>query len=538
MERPAVASAAVAVTQENPITPTSTPSEPTITNLIAFAGNATITARPSTEALQDNANPPAAKRRRVEKPPGKSPSAQLPAPHGSANVPRPTTETDAIASAVPSSTGQRPVFQQPTAQPTRTRKPRAPTKAKGKQRAEGPAASNTADSTQTVAGPADVETQAPKAKRPRKLAKGKGRQTAEEAAAEVVTDAVQGTANKRKGTRGRRRRSPTPEEAATETISPSTVKMAELCKDTRKGKKSKREAELRAMEEAEYAKKAQKEVRDLVAAGEAEAPSSNPQETADERLERLARANQADRAVPQLIIMDNEIIIDQNTLQIDRHANAAIERNAEQLESVDETDLSRRVNGATFLQIDRSGSWNEEQTDLLYNGLRMFGTDFQTISKMFPGRTRRSIKLKFCKEEKTDYTRIKEALTGERIPVDIEEFSKITNTVFDDPKELEREMEEDRRVLERDMAAEKEVMQEAVRKRAEEVRVEGEAVEVEESTKENEQGGKRKGKRGKGEKVERKKRGKRGKEADAGVEEVVLGPIEEGGSLGQVGVAA
>jgi transcription factor TFIIIB component B'' len=517
------------VAQENLSTPpVHTPGPPAITS-----NSTSSTAAASIGALQANVNPPATKRRRVEQPQTKNSSTQSSTPKASANVPRSTTETDAVVSE-PSITAGRGYFSSRSrSKPDKAKKPTKPkvsAKARGKQRADVATAPNDADATQITSGPANAASQPPKAKRPRKPAKGKGRQTAEEAAAEVVADATQGTAGKKRNVRSRRKRSPTPEEAATETIIASEVKMVDLCKDMRKGKKSKRERELQIMEEAEIAKKRQKELHDLLAAEEPEAPDSNPQETTDERLERLATAGT--RAQPETILVDGEITIDYNTMQIDRHANAAVERRAEQQESVEETDLSRRVNAGSYMKVERSGSWNEDETTKFYDGLGMFGTDFEMISKLFPGRSRRSIKLKFCKEEKADYQRIKETLMGERIPVDIDEFSRATNTVFDDPKELEREIEEDRRALEQDMAAEKEVMQEAVRKRAEEARIEGEAVEGEGGAKENVG----KAKKGKREKAERKQKGKRGKAPHAGGEEVVLGTIEEGAVQGQVEV--
>lgn len=503
------------VAQENLSTPTvHTPGPPAITP----NSTSSSAAAASTGALQANVNPPATKRRRVEEPQTKNSSTQSSTPRVNANVPRSTTETDAVV-LEPSIRSKPDKAKKPT-------KSKVSAKARGKQRADVATAPNDADATQTTSGPANAATQPPKAKRSRKPAKGKGRQTAEEAAAEVVANATQGTPGKKRNARSRRKRSPTPEEAATETIIASEVKMADLCKDMRKGKKSKRERELQSMEEAEIAKKRQKELHDLLATEEPEAPDSNPQETADERLERLATAGT--RAQPETILVDGEITIDYNTMQIDRHANAAVERRAEQQESVDETDLSRRVNAGSYMKVERSGSWNEDETNKFYDGLGMFGTDFEMISKLFPGRSRRSIKLKFCKEEKADYQRIKETLMGERIPVDIDEFSRATNTVFDDPKELEREMEEDRRALEQDMAAEKEVMQEAVRKRAEEARIEGEAVEGEGGTKENVG----KAKKGKREKAETIRKGKRGKAPHAGGE-VVLGTIEEGVVQGQ-----
>ena len=189
--------------------------------------------------------------------------------------------------------------------------------------------------------------------------------------------------------------------------------------------------------------------------------------------------------MPETIIIDGQIQIDETSLQIDRHANAAIERDAEQLEGVDESELTRPVNAGSWLKRDKSGQWNEITTNLFYDGLRMFGTDFEMISKMFPGRTRRSVKLKFCKEEKENLQKIEDTLMGATIPVDLDQFSKMSNTVYSDPKELERDLAEDRKRLEEEQGAEKQAMDEMRLQREQEAAAEGAAVADDSSAKEN-----------------------------------------------------
>ena len=503
---------AASATQETSSVPTTHPSRSS-TIASVTCSNAVLT---SAEVLQDNANPPAVKRRRIEKPQGKDTTSLLTAPNVSTNIPPPNAETGIVISGPSSNTSRGSIPTPPTTQPAKSKNPKAPPKPRGKQRADTSAARNAADTSQTISGPASATSQMPEAMRPRKSAAGKSRrQTAEEAAAEIVTDAVQGTTGKKKSTRGRRKRSLTPEGAANETITPTEIKMSELCKDLRKGQKSRMARALQEKDEAAYAKKIEKELQPSMATEESE--PSEPQESGDQRLERIANEKSAHHG-PQLVIVDGEITYDQNSLTLDRHANAAIERDAEQLESVEENDLTRHVTNSTHMKTDRGGSWNEDLTYKFYEGLRMFGTDFEMISKLFPGRSRRCIKLKFCKEEKNDYQRVKEALMGERIPVDIDEFSRVSNTVYGDPKELEREMEKDRQDLEEAMAKEKEQLADEVAKRAEEARLEGQAV-----------GGREevvgKGIKGEKKKGERRKKGKKAKVPDGGGE-VELGPIE------------
>lgn len=362
--------------------------------------------------------------------------------------------------------------------------------ARGKQRV-GPVATmestgGSADSTRDP--PAHVENgdQAPKKQRkPRKKRRETdGRQSAEDAAAEVIADVVRRSSTKGNPKRNLRHRETTPEGAENVRIVPSEMKMSDLCRNLRTGKKSARELELEKLDEEKLRKKKQQQANEFMGEEPSEAP-----ESADQRLERLAKEKglsreDADRAVPNTIIVDGQIQIDESTLQIDRHADAAVERDAERLEGVDESELTRRVTQSTWAKRDKSGGWNEEQTDKFYESLRMFGTDFQMISKMLPGRTRRSVKLKFTREERHNEARIKRALLGERLPVDLEEYSRLSKTVFADPKELELELEEDRKKMEERQAEAREAQEEIRRQREVEAEAEAAAV-ANDSSKEN-----------------------------------------------------
>lgn len=500
-------------------------------------------ALPTPQATRTDANLPAAKRRRIEKHQNVDSSIQISTSNTSKNVPRPTIEQEHTVAKASRTARQTRNSAQPAKaiQTATTKNLKASSKARDKNRTGGAAAQVADGDTGAASGSRTNGNQSASVRKPRRSAKGKGAKSIEKAAAEIVADATQtSTIIKRRG-RGRRRREPTPEESATQTITPSLVKMAELCKDIHRGKKSMREKELQEIDEAAYVLKKQKELQVIVAADAPEptAPVNTLAETAQARLDRLS---QIERVVPNTIVVDGQIVLDTTSLQIDRQALAAVERNAEQLDGVDENDLTRRVNSRSFTKSDKSGSWNEDATLKFYDGLRMFGTDFEMISKMFPGRTRRSIKLKFCKEEKLDKERIKETLSPEeRIPVDIEEFSRMCNTVFDDPKELERDMEEDRKRLEEEQVQEKKAMEDAVSRRADEAAAEGAAVADDASSAKenhvegNEQEGAAGGKTGKrGKKGGTRRSERRGKKGVAGGEAEVLGPIEEGIPQGRV----
>ncbi|KAI9847800.1 MAG: Transcription factor TFIIIB component B [Sclerophora amabilis] len=239
----------------------------------------------------------------------------------------------------------------------------------------------------------------------------------------------------------RRPREPTPENSETIEIAPSIVTMADLCKDSRTGRKSKREQDLQNLDwtsviRRQQEKQAQRERGEIPA-----------RETVDEMLERVHTQQDAEPrglAAPTLRLVNGKMVLDEQSLQVDRHANTG--NNVDTMEEIEENELTRRVTSGSWMKRAKKETWGDDLTDLFYQGLRTFGTDFQIISGMFPGRTRRHIKLKFTREERLNPEKVKDALMGPRERTDLTEYSQHTKIEYDDPaefaKELEREAEE------------------------------------------------------------------------------------------------
>ncbi|XP_042984654.1 transcription factor TFIIIB component B''-like isoform X8 [Carya illinoinensis] len=70
------------------------------------------------------------------------------------------------------------------------------------------------------------------------------------------------------------------------------------------------------------------------------------------------------------------------------------------------------VNYQSFMDKTPSTRWSKQDTELFYEAVRQFGTDFSMIQQLFPGRTRHQVKLKFKKEERQYPLRLSEALTS------------------------------------------------------------------------------------------------------------------------------
>jgi len=391
--------------------------------------------------------------------------------------------------------------------PAKAKRPIRKSKGKEVQRNRGEGPTDAAGA--LLASDAQAEQGSARAKPKRKK---KTTQIIEEAAAAVVEEAVQGStkSGKRRG-RKPKYRAVTPEGGDAMVITPSEVTMSELCTDRGTGRRSQLDKHIVELERAEFVRKKQKQLQKLMGQAEPE-NQSNPPETANASPERSARQNQREedvaQNVPNTVIVNGQIQIDEDSLQIDRHAVAAAARADEEPEIVIESALTKKINSASYLKRDKSGGWDEILTERFYEALRMFGTDFQMIRQMFPGRTRHKIKLKFVKEERINPHRIKAALLGERLPIDLPELEKMAGIEFSDPKELERDMLEDRKKLEEETLAEKEEMDNAKKVREEQIAAERAATEEESSAKENHRGKKRK----KGEKQKGKKGASRKKD--------------------------
>ena len=113
------------------------------------------------------------------------------------------------------------------------------------------------------------------------------------------------------------------------------------------------------------------------------------------------------------------------------------------METIEENDFTRLITSSSFLNSSKlkgPNIWNSDETELFYRGLRMFGTDFEIISKMFPGKHRRHVKLKFNREERHNPQRIDATVVGKKTTaIDIEEYKAATGTEFESVETIELE---------------------------------------------------------------------------------------------------
>lgn len=259
----------------------------------------------------------------------------------------------------------------------------------------------------------------------------------------------------------RRARSTTPDDSENKMVDLQTLKMSDLTRDLHIGKKFSRHDELRERErKARLQAKLNKEGLAVNGDGSrSETPLAEQSQKVKagtpggatpgaEGSEATPNGGPAP-AGPQFRIVDGQIVVDQSSLVMDRHARAAAAQAGEDMETIEENDFTRLITSSSFMNTSKlrgPNIWTDTETELFYRGLSMFGTEFQMISHMFPGKQRRHIKLKFNREERYNPTRIDAALIGEKTTkMDLEEYKSLTGAEFESVESI---MAEQRKIEE------------------------------------------------------------------------------------------
>ena len=136
-------------------------------------------------------------------------------------------------------------------------------------------------------------------------------------------------------------------------------------------------------------------------------------------------------------IVNGQIVLDTNSLQVDRALRDAVGDVA--VEYVEENPLEKVVNSRSYSKYQLSPRWDARSTAIFYDGLSQWGTDFDMISRMFPERSRKQVKNKYTLEERRHPDLVRQALISKR-PVDMEEYSRVSNIEFKSVATLEAEL--------------------------------------------------------------------------------------------------
>ena len=235
----------------------------------------------------------------------------------------------------------------------------------------------------------------------------------------------------------RNRRKSTPPAAEDVVISPSTMKMSEMCIDKRTGRRSSRYAELR---EAERQRRRKRELnRDATEPAEpTETPVEIPADE-DDTLQPLAVGT-----TRVMTDAEGHMIVDPSSLQVDRHAIHPSTL-TDSLAHTTETIFSSKTNSATYASTRTHASntirWFPADNERFYTALQMFGTDFEMIAMFLGGgKQRRHVKNKFYKEEKRNSEKLTWALKN-RIEVDVAALEEQRGTKLKTGEEVREELQ-------------------------------------------------------------------------------------------------
>jgi len=102
-------------------------------------------------------------------------------------------------------------------------------------------------------------------------------------------------------------------------------------------------------------------------------------------------------------------------------------------ERVFERDTDRFVNSLSHSKRHKgSARWSMAETAIFYHNLAMYGTDFESIARVMPGRTRHEIKNKFNAEDKRSSELINQCLFQPK-PIDLDEAARMTGKDLSGP---------------------------------------------------------------------------------------------------------
>lgn len=276
-------------------------------------------------------------------------------------------------------------------------------------------------------------------------------------------------------TKGRRARSLTPEDAEAQLVDHQKLTMADLTRDLHIGKKFSRHDELRERERQVRAKaKSGKDDGEAWDTPSSAAGSPKPDASNTESTKQTAPptpGEQQQGSGVQFRMVDGQIVLDQSSLVMDRHARAAATQR--DMETIEENDFTRLITSSSYMSSSKlkgPNIWTAEETVLFYRGLEMFGTDFEIIAQMFPGKQRRQVKLKFNREERHNPKLVDAALIGvKKTRMNIDEYKALTGGEFESVESIEaqhREQEEHFEARQKQLADEQ---AEIMRKKKEEL---------------------------------------------------------------------
>jgi transcription factor TFIIIB component B'' len=240
------------------------------------------------------------------------------------------------------------------------------------------------------------------------------------------------------------------EESEAMAINIHTFTMAHLCKDIPVGRKNP------DFDKYEQARRDRKEHREKLLKAKREARRNNVpfsevpilrdeeekrlqyiKDNREERLQEFRRGSGGPAVVKLKMDSSGNILVDEESTVVDRHEASAVPDDERQISSVD--NYAVVTNSASFSTKEKPERWDAIETDRFYQALSMWGTDFNLIAQMFPGRSRHQIKTKFKLEERRNPAKVHLAILR-KLPVDLDDYSRLSGTALTPVAAIEQEL--------------------------------------------------------------------------------------------------
>lgn len=148
---------------------------------------------------------------------------------------------------------------------------------------------------------------------------------------------------------------------------------------------------------------------------------------------------------------DGVMTLDVDSIQVNRHEMNEVDNETKERLEIDK--FKTVINNSSFSLRDRPERWDLDDENKFYQAISTWGSDFNLIAQLFPGRSRRQIKSKFKLEEKRNPAKLHMALMR-LLPTDATMFTNATGTELDEVNEIEKELEALREAHEKQMEAE------------------------------------------------------------------------------------
>ena len=255
----------------------------------------------------------------------------------------------------------------------------------------------------------------------------------QELAQQVIDNAVNGGTDNG-GAEGRTRsRLSTPENAEELEIDPEQVSMSELTKDLKIGRKSDTGKRMQENWAAIIERRKSEVEKRRDAARSKKNPVNDERETEE-------------AAVPKQIVVNGQIVVANESREVAFAAGLETAAREQADVAIEDDRIYKYVNTSTLGKhagLRKRSKWDEDTTNLFYQGLRMFGTDFSLVANLFPENVDRGIvKKKYLAELQNDPERVDKCVTAKEA-VSLDEYATMTNMEFEDPDKLMKELEEE-----------------------------------------------------------------------------------------------